>query len=338
MPSVVHSDRNLDTSVLVDDFDEKSVVDSSFSFGDFQLTGHGSVTNDNCGKFRGYYGCLHTELHDKIALDGTNFKDKIFAHKVFLSCDKPSCPVCYKYGWAVREAHKIEVRLAETSKHWGLPEHIIATFPPKYYHLTYEQLRAKAVKILMARGVVGGVLIWHAGRYNKCHVWYWSPHFHVLGFILGGYSRCRSCKKTCFKGCGGWEDRKYRAFEKDGCIVRVLDKRKTVGGTAWYQLNHAFIKKGVKRFHVAIWFGVCSYRKLKVTPEVRKHLCPICQSELVMIDYSGVKRDSDFERDSVPFLKEGGRVVWSVVVKPSFYRDSIGGKPEGCEVKYGSLC
>ena len=31
---------------------------------------------------------------------------------------------------------------------------------------------------------------------------------------------------------GGFVDRQFRAYEKDGCIVRVLGKRKTVGGTA----------------------------------------------------------------------------------------------------------
>jgi hypothetical protein len=54
--------------------------------------------------------------------------------------------------------------------------------------------------------------------------------------------------------------------------------------TAWYQLNHASYDKTKKRFHIATWFGVCSYRKLKVTPEKRKELCPICQHELVDIE------------------------------------------------------
>ena len=51
-------------------------------------------------------------------------------------------------------------------------------------------------------------------------------------------------------------------------------------GTAWYQLNHASVKRGVSRFHVATWFGVCSYRKLKLTVELKKAVCPICQHDL----------------------------------------------------------
>jgi hypothetical protein len=70
----------------------------------------------------------------------------------------------------------------------------------------------------------------------------------------------------------------------------VLGKRKTVFGTAWYQLNHSSIKVGVRRFHVCTWFGVCSYRRLKVTVEKKKVLCPICSEELVKLRYLGVRR------------------------------------------------
>lgn len=319
MKKCVHNPANksgLDVSVLEDDrLDEPDVENIAGSFGDFELVGHGEQTNSYCGKFRGFWGCNRVELHNKITLKGENYKDKVYMHKVFFSCDKPSCPVCYKYGWASREARKIEVRLAEASKRFGLAEHVVATVPPKFYGLNLEALRIKIVKVLKARGVIGGVLIFHGFRYNLRKSWYWSPHFHVLGFILGGYP-CRSCKKTCFKGCGEFEDRKYRCFEKDGCIVRVLGKRKTVGGTAWYQLHHASIKKGVKRFQVATWFGVVSYRKLKVTVEYKKRVCPICQHDLGMFIYHGVKRfvldrDSpDFRRDSFEDFEEDGVVVW----------------------------
>jgi hypothetical protein len=43
----------------------------------------------------------------------------------------------------------------------------------------------------------------------------------------------------------------------------------------------------MNQFHVARWFGVASYRKLKVTVEVRRRLCPICQHELEKLRYSG---------------------------------------------------
>jgi hypothetical protein len=103
-----------------------------------------------------------------------------------------------------------------------------------------------------------------------------------------------------------------------------MGERKTVFGTAWYQLNHASIKKNVKRFHVASWFGVCSYRKLKVTIEKRKDLCPICQHDLGAIRYFGVKRivfdrsSSSYRRDSFEDLEEDGHVVWVESVKCKF--------------------
>jgi len=111
--------------------------------------------------------------------------DRPFRFKApfFHSCDKPSCPICYLYGWVVREAKSIEARLKEASKRFGLAEHIITIFPPKFWHLTYKQLRKKAIEILKRRGVVGGVLIFHGFRFNKRKwFWYWSPHFHCLGY------------------------------------------------------------------------------------------------------------------------------------------------------------
>jgi hypothetical protein len=284
-------------------------------YGDYELVGNGEVGNGYCGKFKSFKGCLRVDLHDRITLDGKSFKGKVFVRKVRFSCGKPSCPVCFKSGWAVHEAGNIERRLAEASKRFGLVEHIVVAVPPKFYGLDYNALRAKVVKALYDRGVVGGVLIFHGFRYNLRHYWYWSPHFHVLGFILGGYGRCRGCEK-CRKGCGGFVDRSYRCHEKDDCIVKVKGKRKTVFGTSWYALNHSSIKVNARRFHVATWFGNCSYRKLKVTVEKRADLCPICQHDLIAIRYFGVKNfvldsaSSGYRRDSFEDYEEDGRPVW----------------------------
>jgi len=287
---------SLTVPVLEDDFDFEPVETGEFSFGGFELVGHGKVTNANCGVFRGFKACLNTDLHDLVTLDGVNYRGKVFVRLLHFSCDKATCPICFRSGWAVREAHKIEARLAEASKRFGKAEHIIATVPPKFYGLKYEVLRVKVVKTLTDRGVVGGVLIFHGARYNLRQSWYWSPHYHCLGFIAGGY-RCRSCTAVCFKGCGGFRDRSYRCYEKDGCVVKVKGERKVLYGertavynTAVYQLGHATVRSGVARFHVATWFGVCSYHKLKVTVEKHKDLCPICASDLVKVHYLGARR------------------------------------------------
>jgi hypothetical protein len=295
-------------------------------YGDYELVGHGEITDRNtCGKFRGFYGCLHTESHNVVTLDGHNHTGKVYVRKVFHSCDKPTCPVCYKRGWAVREAGNIESRIVEAEKRYGLAEHIVLSVPKKDYGLSYEALRYKAVKVMAARGIHGGCLIFHAFRYHHADEtyvgevagWFWNPHFHVIGFIDGGYGRCRSCRKTAFDcfSCDGYEARTRRCFEKDGYIVVVLGKRKSIFGTAWYQLNHASVKRGVARFHVATWFGTCSYRRLKLKKgdRIRRDACPICGSDLVRLKYVGADNPlvecwlKEFE-DS--FLDERGVPKW----------------------------
>jgi hypothetical protein len=316
---------------------EKSLPDirnEFWSYGEYELVGHGKVTNVSCGKFLGFQGCAQIELHNKVTLDGVNYSGKVFARKVHCTCHKPSCPVCYKYGWAVREAKMIEARLAECSKHFGQVEHIIVSVPQRDYGLSLENLRQKAVQVVMKnRGVVGGVMIFHAFRYRNRgvllngvfnpHGWYWSPHFHVLGYIIGGYGKCRSCKFTkdgtfadC-RGCKGFEGKTRRCYEKDGYIVKVKGKRKSVVGTAWYQLNHASIKRNVKNFRVATWFGTCSYRKLKITTELRKDVCPICGYDLERLRYSG-KKSFEYDRTSPHYKQdtfedaiEDGELVWT---------------------------
>jgi len=306
-----------------DDFGDEPVEGKWAFHGAFQLVGNGSVTNASCGMFKGFKGCIRDHLHDKVGLDGVDYTGKAFIRIVRYGCDKPSCPVCFKSGWAVREAGNIERRLKEASKRFGSVEHIVASVPVRDYGLKFESLRKKVLDILVARGVVGGTLIFHGARYNLQRHWYWSPHFHVLGFISGG---CRGCKKGCLN-CGGFEGRTRRAFEKDGYIVKVFDKRKTVFGTAWYQLNHSSLKVGVVRFHIATWFGVCSYRKLKVVVQKPNDSCPICGEELVRLHHLGVRR-------IVKVKGESGYV-------PCFYDSIVGadGSPNWCEapkVHFGS--
>lgn len=329
-------------SVLEDDFDEEpeDVTVSSFSFGDYELVGHGKVTNERCGLFL-TYGCVRTELHNKVIFDKEgrpyDCSGKAYLKRVFCSCDKPSCPICFKRGWAKREAFKIEQRLNEYGKYpkgygrFGLIEHVIASVPPKDYGLELEDMRKKAFEVLEARGVIGGSMIFHGARHNhERHYWYFSPHFHALCFIRGGY-KCRGCKKVLEvgkcgienRGCDGFVNRSYRCNEKDSWIVKVKGKRKTVGGTAWYQLNHATIKKDSVRFHVSSWFGVCSYRRMKVAVAdmKREHVCPICEHELTKIWYSGSQFDrwiAMSESESLVDAVENGREVCEVVVSGSF--------------------
>lgn len=288
--------------------------------GVFQLVGNGERTNSYCDTYAGVKGCLRTELHDLMQLDGKSMKGKVFVRKFHNFCDKPSCPVCYAKGWAVREANSIEDRLAEARKRgFGIPEHLAISVPPKDYGLEFEALRKKAKKILFDCGVNGGVLIFHAFRYNPIKYWYWSPHFHVLGFINGGYTRCRHCKGGDCYACDGFEGAIRRSYRDNGWIVEVMsasEERRSVGATAWYQLEHSSIDVTKKYFRVAVWFGVVSYRKLKISIEKRKAVCPLCRHELVPLRYFGKKsfvvdRSSpDYERDSFKDYEEDGCPVW----------------------------
>lgn len=130
------------------DFDEwepDSCGDGFGVFGDFVLVGHGKVTNDRCGKYLSLLGCLDEEAHRHIGLDGTNFSGKGYLRAVRCSCNKPSCPLCYR-AWAVRSAKVVEAKLFEASKTRGKVEHIIVSVPVKDYGLDFKVLRAKSCK------------------------------------------------------------------------------------------------------------------------------------------------------------------------------------------------
>jgi hypothetical protein len=146
----------------------------------------------------------------------------------------------------------------------------------------------------------------------------------VLGFVGGeGYGRCRCCKGADCYACNGFEGVTRRENKKDGWVVRVLEKRKTVGGTCWYQLNHCSIRRGSKKSHAATWFGVCSYRKLKLIngKDVGiHHKCPICGGDLVRIRYLGVFSELSIARrgEIVSMFGDYGEPLWEIVADRRF--------------------
>jgi hypothetical protein len=78
------------------------------------------------------------------------------------------------------------------------------------------------------------------------------------------------------------------------------------------------------RHVVVTWFGNCSYRRLKVTYEVRKMVCPWCLHDLEDGRYFGSKvfafdkNSADYVRDSWLPLNEDGVPVWVVSEKGNF--------------------
>jgi hypothetical protein len=309
-----------------------------WSYGEQELAGHGKLTNAHCGQFKKFMGCLNYDLHNQVRWFFPDLKkDSVFVKSIYHSCDKPTCPKCFKYGWAVREATRMERRLNEASNRFGLVEHVVASVSAKDYGLSLETLRKKAVKILQNRGIIGGSMIFHGFRYaNKKEAvskgvsfgWRWNPHFHVLGFVGGeGYGKCRSCKGADCYTCKGFEGITRLENKKDGWVVKVLEKRKTVGGTCWYQLNHCSIRRGSKKSHAATWFGVCSYRKLKLVngEDVGvHHKCPMCSSKLVQVRYLGNFYELSISRrgNMVSMFTENGEPLWEVVPERRIWRGS----------------
>lgn len=88
---------------------------------------------------------------------------------------------------------------------------------------------------------------------------------------------------------------------------------------AWYQLNHASMRKSTVRSQVVTWFGNCSYRKLRLPVKVEKVLCPICGKEDMALRYFGGKvivinrNSSEFESNLFMDALEDGREVFSEV-------------------------
>lgn len=84
-------------------------------------------------------------------------------------------------------------------------------------------------------------------------------------------------------------------------------------------MNQALIVDAVRSRHVVVtWFGNCSYRRLKVTYEVRKMVCPLCLHDLEDGQYFGSKAFAldrnaiDYVRDCWLPLREDGLVVWMI--------------------------
>lgn len=296
--------------------DFKKVNASWGRHGEYSLVGL-EEPKPKCGMHMGYEGCLNVKGHANSLIEG--HKGKVYVRLLTNHCDRPTCKVCYKYGWASRESRKAEKRLKFASKQFGQIEHIILSPASVLYSLSYEKLHKLALKALVARGIIGGAMIFHSFRYHNFREWqklntsdeslgwYFSPHFHVVGFLKESYNRCRNCADflewyshggNTF-GCGrkcqcdGFEQTTRKCFsgsegvKGDNFICKVEGARKTVLGTIFYQLGHSSVRLGKKRFYPLTWFGTAGYHKLCYKPEKDKPVCPICGLELVKVRYFG---------------------------------------------------
>lgn len=178
-----------------------------------------------------------------------------------------------------------------------------------------------------------------ANREGKEAGRYVAPHMHVLALFFGennGYGKCRACKSVSSSdclSCGFWEGVTRREYLKDHLICKVAEERsaedsdftanairdlehkrsldesrskkgarKSIGGSAAYQLSHAAVEvpvDGVGRKRVVSWWGIASYSKFKMDkPERTVRLCGVCHLPMESARYVGSK-------DSIPTADEG---------------------------------
>ncbi len=266
---------------------------------DWQLPGHGKAYDD-CGSWR-YRGCLDVYSHVQNELD-QSIKEKIYVEWYHRSCVRAECPICYE-KWAGKEAAKIEHRLKYFWKYGKVIHVTVSPSEKDAVNMPFEKLIAKMYRIAKQRGLKGGSCIWHPWREHDNGSWYFSPHFHVLGF--------------------GWVRNTKEGFEKDGWLVKNIQdgkKERSVFRTAMYQLSHC----GISKNHRPVtWFGVCSpaaKEKVNVPPmEKEKHLCPACGAELVQLRYFGLEDQlPDREENACAWLDPGEN--WAEF-QPSRYGD-----------------
>lgn len=204
-------------------------------------------------------------------------------------------------GRPLREFHEalvfaLEMLIKDGSKDRSKPSKVIHVVlsPPEgeisEYLPSFFRGRETVYRIAKESGFLGGCCKYHPYRLRcvKCKVsipdhhkacpicgdskfkWFWSPHFHVLGF--------------------GWIQKTKEGYLSHGWVVKNLGVRKSVFHTVLYLLSHAGVTFGV---HSATWFGKLAYNKLRFVPKLGplRELCPECFS--VMFPLLFVKGDSD---------------------------------------------
>jgi hypothetical protein len=189
------------------------------------------LPREDCGKWK-FKGCLDVKAHEK-----SDFKGKVFIKTFQKCCFRASCEICVK-KWAGRDANKATRRIEKYSNLSKKPaKHIIVSVPNWHYNLDYKSMKKEVYRILKKVGAIGGTMIFHPFRFNDImQLWYYSPHFHILGF--------------------GWIDSTRELYNNEGWIVKNKGLRNSIFGTLLYQLSHCGIKE---RTHSLVWFGDLSY-------------------------------------------------------------------------------
>jgi len=273
------------------------------------------VARDGCGDVSGVKAC--PEGHGKPDM-------------LHNRCFRPECPVCYK-AWSNREGNHVierleagEVLYHRVGKKLYRVRHI-AFSPPQDMALKsmasvdgFKGLRSEAVKVMKKAGVLGGCIIFHSHRKHFVEgvpVWYYSPHFHVLGY--------------------GYLVSADKFYEDTGWVYKNKGVRNTVGGTVSYLLTHAGLGYvGDKRvFHCVTWFGIMGYSRMVIKSDTRRVVyekCPVCDAELHQYDVGYCEKSDYSDRDK---WQDMGYYVHVVRVRTFMLRDY---KRKGVQERLGA--
>ena len=255
-------DGRLSVSCLIAKSKFKLFVSPNDSYEGWSLAGHGEPYHD-CGSFWSE-GCLNTEGHIQDSLDVVSPVGMAYIKRVKRSCGRLGCPVCYESA-SYRESLKIEFRLKQKK---GRIIHFIVSPPRSLWFLSVKKMRCKAYRVAKKVGFKGGSCIFHPYRKDFfTNKWYFSPHFHMIGH--------------------GWIHSVKEEYEKNGWVAKNLGVRKSIQGTAFYQLSHAGVHK---RHHTITWFGHVAYNNFKAEPLPKPdpELCPWCKNELQKVVWEGI--------------------------------------------------
>jgi hypothetical protein len=216
--------------------------------------------HDWCGMWQ-TLGCLNHEKHFQLGKGR-----RVYIKQYQRSCYRSSCKECYP-KWIARQANvgtqRIE-KFKELSKRQSI--HLLLSVHQSDYGLSYKELKKKVKQILDIIEFDGGAVVFHPFRFSKTSKrWFYSPHFHIVGF--------------------GWRRFILRGYGKFGWFVKDLGIRESVFQTFCYLLSHCGIRKGT---HTVSWMGQLSYSKLKVEKEHKITECPICGADFLPVYYNGV--------------------------------------------------
>ena len=235
----------------------------------WQLPSVGVQTRDTCRKWH-TNGCLNVQNHP--SKDG---RPHAYVKSRAMTCFKALCPVCWE-NWISREAsrgtHKLETyeKITTSGYRRNPVKHLVISVPEKDWGLDYKKLKKFARNILKKNYIKAGAMIFHPYRQlmieGDFQEWYWSPHFHILGF--------------------GWtqQDVVEDTYDETEWLIKNLGTRKSVHSTLWYVLSHCGIKQGL---HSITWFGDLSngniakyYPECKPEKDENYNKCPFCETDL----------------------------------------------------------